>query len=382
MHKIYAGEAFPETMIKSIFLAGPSPRNPQHPNWRVEALQILEQRGYDGHVFIPLPRDGVFPEDYDAQISWEQGAMARSDMVVFWVPRDLEMLPGFTTNVEFGQRCTNRNVVLGYPVGAPKTRFLKYLAEKNFVETETRLDSTLELAINELGSGALRVGGECQVPLYVWTTKHFADWWGSQKAAGNRLDGFELELAFGVGPKKGFLLFWAAHVDIYVAAEDRNKSNEIVVSRPDISHTVGYWPSDNVFDSKVVLIREFRSTACTKDGFIREVPGGSGYKTATPMEDAVNEFAEETGLTVSPDRLRLIGARQLCGTATAHQAHVFAVELTSEEIATLEQGGTFGNAAETELTYVEVMTFQQLLDNPITDWSNLGMICAAMKQVI
>jgi hypothetical protein len=112
---VYAGETFPSNITKTLFLAGPSPRNDSHENWREDALQILGSKGYDGHVFVPLPRDGVFPKDYNSQANWEQTAMNRSDVILFWVPRDLENLPAFTTNVEFGQKVKNRNVVYGHP---------------------------------------------------------------------------------------------------------------------------------------------------------------------------------------------------------------------------------------------------------------------------
>lgn len=89
-------------------------------------------------------------------------------------------------------------------------------------------------------------------------------------------------MTFGVGPRKGFLFYWAAHVDIYVAAESRNKSNEIVIGRPDIKHTVGFRRAVDLLDTTVVLVQEFRSTASTQDGFIREVPGGLGFQAKDP----------------------------------------------------------------------------------------------------
>ncbi|MFH1098462.1 MAG: nucleoside 2-deoxyribosyltransferase domain-containing protein [Candidatus Uhrbacteria bacterium] len=207
MRTVYAGETFPTTITKILYLAGPSPRDKSHPNWREETLRRLEQEGYDGHVFVPLPRDGQFPDDYQAQATWEQSAMDRSDVVLFWVPRNLVTLPAFTTNVEFGQKCRNRNVVLGYPKGAPKCRFLGYLAERNFIDHTETLEQTIKLALDKIGVGAERHGGECEVPLYLWRTPHFQSWLQAQKSAGNRLDGCSVELTLGVGPKKAFLFY-------------------------------------------------------------------------------------------------------------------------------------------------------------------------------
>lgn len=382
MNVVYAREQFPDSFSKSLFLAGPSPRDESHPNWRIEALQVLETAGYDGVVFIPLPRDGKFSKDYDAQVNWEQSAMDRSDVVLFWIPRDLVTLPAFTTNVEFGQRCRNRNVVLGYPPKSPKNQFLGCLGDMNFLDRADTLRDSIGLVLKKIGDGAFRKGGECEVPLYVWRTPHFSNWLQAQKLAGNRLDGFKMELAFGVGPRKSFLFYWAAHVNIYVASEDRNKSNEIVVSRPDIKHTVAFVPAKNWRDTQVLLVREFRSTASIGDCFIREVPGGSGFKPVNPEIAAAQEFTEETGIPMDASRLRMLSARQLAGTTTSHKAYVFRVILTEDEMRhalNMQAKRTAqGNLEETERTYVEIYTVGQLIDQPITDWSNLGMVFAAI----
>lgn len=173
MRLIYAQEPFPDFFQKSLFLAGPSPRDIEHHNWRQDALRILKDAGYNGVIFIPLPRDGVFPNDYDAQASWEQEAMRRSDVVVFWIPRNLETLPAFTTNVEFDMRVESRNIVLGFPKDAPKMRYLEWLAQRNFVHVENELSTTITVALEMIGDGAHRVGGEthrCPCIYGVWNT--------------------------------------------------------------------------------------------------------------------------------------------------------------------------------------------------------------------
>ena len=134
-----------------------------------------------------------------------------------------------------------------------------------------------------------------------------------------------------------------------------------------------------------MLIREFRSPATTDDGFIREVPGGSSWKPGeNPFVTAAHELAEETGFSVEASRLRFVGARQVAGTLSAHKAHVFACEVTDEELESLRQqkGVAHGVVEDTERTYVEVHRLGDLIDSRsnAVDWSMLGMILTVLNQ--
>jgi len=94
---------------KSIFLAGPTyrisdttPWTP--PSWRKEAMERLQKLGFDGDVFVPEWRDNIKPADwtYSRQVNWEDDNMIKANVILFWIPRKMEDLPGLTTNVEFG----------------------------------------------------------------------------------------------------------------------------------------------------------------------------------------------------------------------------------------------------------------------------------------
>lgn len=126
MKVIYAHEP----LEKSIFLAGPTPRSSEVPSWRPQALSILEQLGYDGTVFIPEVRDGDWEVEYDKQIHWEWEALNQCTVAAFWIPRNLESMPGFTTNVEYGLMIHSSKAVLGRPYNAPKMRYLDALAQR------------------------------------------------------------------------------------------------------------------------------------------------------------------------------------------------------------------------------------------------------------
>jgi 8-oxo-dGTP pyrophosphatase MutT (NUDIX family) len=117
---------------------------------------------------------------------------------------------------------------------------------------------------------------------------------------------------FRVGPRLRSVFYWAAHVQVHVAAENRVKANEVVISRPDLSVLALYRPGATADDSTVVLVREFRSAASGPDGFVHELPGGSGPDTgadADPAADAAREATEETGLSIAASRIRAHGSR-------------------------------------------------------------------------
>ena len=180
MNVVYAKQPFPSRTKGSIFLAGPTPRDPSVPSWRPEALRLLQESGWDGDVYVPEP-DGDTPwdADYEGQVEWEETALHCSDIILFWIPRDLTPLangslamPGLTTNIEFGVWAESGKVVLGYPEGAPSMRYPRHYADKHQMLVGSTLDETLDLATClhfKFAQGPVspeREGGECSVPLH------------------------------------------------------------------------------------------------------------------------------------------------------------------------------------------------------------------------
>lgn len=399
MQVVYVPDQPPRSYSKSIFLAGPSPRpgQPESLNWRPEALATLERLGFDGVVFVPLPENGDWRHGYDSQIGWELQNLDRADQIVFWVPRSAA-LPALTTNIEYGRFFDSGRAVLGYPEDAPNMRYLALTGKDESVPVAHTLEETLQEAIKRIGNGATRTAGERDVPLNIWRLPHFQGWYRSQTGAGNRLDGAKVLWTFRVGPGKSYTFGFILHVNVFIQAEKRNKINEFVFARPDIATVVGYRrpfrgiAAPRLQDTEIAIIREFRSPARTSDGFIREIPGGSSWKPGDdPFVTMTHELEEETGLgplsgfTIAPSRLRKVGARQLCGTLSVHQAHVFACELTDREMGFLKQeqanNTAHGVEADTERTYVEVHRLGDLLkaDSDLLDWSMLGQILTALS---
>ncbi len=382
MHVVYAHEEPPTTYSKSIFLAGPTPRNQAVKSWRPRALKLLAKHGYDGVVFVPEDRPDengatTFHGDYDGQVDWEDRYLNMADCILFWVPRDIDTMPAFTTNDEWGFWKNSGKTVFGAPRTAPKCRYQIIYADKLNVPFATSLAATVQNAIGFIGYGAARRDGERYVPLYVWQTPAFQQWYKAQRGVGNELSGAQVLWTFHVGPRREHLFLWAMQVDVYVASEDRHKTNEFVIARPDISTIVAYRKGRSIDMAEIALVREFRSPASNPTAFVWETPGGSTFKPGfSPEALAAEEFYEETGIHLSPERFVFHEARQLASTLSAHQAHLFSVELTADEIEAFksDHGNAHGVEDDTERTYVEVLTLGEIRKGTFVDWSVLGMI--------
>lgn len=384
MQVVYVGQEFPARITKSIMLVGPTPRAAHVPSWRPEAIRILEMLGYDGVVFVPEGEHNIWNSTYEKQVETEERMLNTADCIVCWVPRELSTMPALTTNDEYGTWKYSGKVVFGAPEGAAKVRYQQYYANKLSIPSHTTLEATLASAVERLGAGALREGGERNVPLYIWQTPSFQQWYKNLRQAGNRLDGARVEWTFRVGKNRSFVFFWVLHVDVYIACEDRHKTNEVVIARPDIAAVVAYRPADTLLDTDVVLIKEFRSPVSNSKGFVYEIPGGSSFKPGgNPRQLAADECGEETGLTIDAARMRQHDSRQLVATLSAHHAHLFSVELTEQEVGELRamDGVAHGVEEDTERTYVEVKKLSEIMQaDSGVDWSMLGMILSVVSQ--
>ncbi|OGZ97698.1 MAG: hypothetical protein A3I44_02295 [Candidatus Sungbacteria bacterium RIFCSPLOWO2_02_FULL_51_17] len=392
---IYAGESFPTEMRKAIFLAGPTPRRDKHGiltarSWRIpDAITILEELGYDGHVFLPEDRPGSATAsdfDYHDNYAWETGALHRSDVIVFWVPRALKTMPAFTTNVEFGEWFKSGKVIYGAPkdptvpdqdLPLPKNKYLEMKADEYRVPRFRSLRETLATAVSTVGAGALRKDAECEVPLPIWSSRPFRAWYENLKARGNTLKGVQIHWHRSSYTGR-VVMGWVMDAKVWVASEKRIKTADTIISRLDIS-AVMLWKKDgrDILSSPVVLVKEFRSSARTPDGFIHELPSGATIKEGvSPQEGAREETHEETGIDFELSRFRDHGSRQLAGTFSAHHAHLFSVALTDREYERYlsQQGVMHGNPSESERCYIEIVPIRRIIDEKLVDWTTMGMI--------
>lgn len=126
----------------SIFLAGPTPRDSLTPSWRPEALEYLQKSRdalalgniglKDLTILVPERSDWASKFSHSDQIEWELNALSKCTAIVFWVPRQLDVMPAFTTNVEFGYWMAKEpsKVFYGRPDNSPKNDYLDYIYTK------------------------------------------------------------------------------------------------------------------------------------------------------------------------------------------------------------------------------------------------------------
>lgn len=145
----------------SVFLAGPTPRTPEVPSWRPAAIDALAAQWTGPEsliVFTPESRGGIRSQHYDDQVDWETEARARASAILFWIPRDLRTMPGFTTNVEFGLDVGTGRAALGCPPDCPnpeRNRYLIYVARRHGVPVCEILPDTVAAAL-DIATGRAR----------------------------------------------------------------------------------------------------------------------------------------------------------------------------------------------------------------------------------
>jgi 8-oxo-dGTP pyrophosphatase MutT (NUDIX family) len=378
MHIIYAFQPFPRTFHTSLYLAGPTPRDPTIPSWRPHALYLLHALAYDGVVFLPESPHGQQRGDYDKQMMWELEAMRRADVVLFWIPAERNTFPAYTTRVEFGCQMHSGKVTLGIPRDAYKTCYIEKLAQYHHLRLHQTLPETVTAALAKVGEGAARSGAECLVPLEIWRAPHFQAWYAAQTAAGHTLvDVPNIEWVFRVGADCAFPLFIALHVVIRVHGEDRIKANEAVILRPNIVTVCAYCPGDTRADDRFLLVKEYRTSVMNAQGFVFEFPGGSSWQPgADPIAVAMDEFEQETGMRLARERLRILERRQIAATMVANEALLVAVRLEPAEMEALvaRQGVIYGNTSEMERTTLQVLTRQQIMEGRLVDYTTLGQL--------
>ncbi len=142
MKVIYAGEKLHKAKF-SVFLAGPTPREITVKSWRPEFIDSLRLKGFEGSVFAPENRVLGSPYDFDTQIPWEVEGLTNANLVIFWIPRKLDTMPAFTTNIEFGEFMHSGKVAVGFPPDSVNNRYIGKRCEMHDIPLFKTTDSLI-----------------------------------------------------------------------------------------------------------------------------------------------------------------------------------------------------------------------------------------------
>ena len=137
MNIVYSNQPLPDDFKKTIFLAGPTSRENGITKWRKDSIEVFKKLKYEGVVFIPEIRNGIFNNKYEEQIKWETEMLKQSDCILFWIDRKYS--DGFTTNVEWGMYCKSGKAVIGFPKDSEKNRYIEMQC-KNYLNLEVKYD--------------------------------------------------------------------------------------------------------------------------------------------------------------------------------------------------------------------------------------------------
>jgi nucleoside 2-deoxyribosyltransferase len=129
MNIIYSNQIY-NKQSKSIFLAGPSPRNEQIVSWRKEAIKYFEKYHFEGTLFVPEKEFNSIQEEGNVNnMSWDQKALGDADLILFWIPREIPNLLGLTTNVEFGYFLNKKPIIYGRPDISVRNEYIDWIYE-------------------------------------------------------------------------------------------------------------------------------------------------------------------------------------------------------------------------------------------------------------
>lgn len=207
------------------------------------------------------------------------------------------------------------------------------------------------------------------LPENVRTSNHFQKYVQQMNKADRILTFIDMKWLFEVGPMK-YPLYFALHVHVYDPSprEQRYKTNEVVVIRPDLMHVCAYYYDPDTDNYSFVLVQELRSTKPT--GPVTETPGGSSFNpNKDPMTTALSELRRETGFVVDDSeahRVVHITTKQSSPTLTPMEVHVFALSLNQNEFEQIKKNAVsktpFGKIQDTERTYVTILTYDEVCD--------------------
>lgn len=380
---------------KSIYLAGPdvqetdkskSKDNDDNASWKSEAIKILKEEKFtDSVIFMPHNRKASDNSaNTEKSINWEKKWLNAADAVIFWFP-DNDANHDDISDAELNEYFNTWKIFVGSPAEPTendKNMYLKMTIEESGGKWYTDLRTLIKDALAFIGEGSTRRGAERKVPINIWNDRTFQKWKDGIENNNLNCEITDYTINHAIVDSVTKELFcWIIKPSIHIGKEKRDKNNEVVIGRLAGSIICVYTKDTKLDDTRFVLVKEFRSAVKNKDGYVLELPSGALHEGESIIESSLSELQEETGVVLQDKDFKKVGDRQFAPTLIANTSFVYKIGITSSEMDAIEKevkDKTFGIQEETEITYVCIKTWKQILSEKQVDWSTLGILTQAM----
>lgn len=379
---VHAGEPLPTKWNASVLLAAPSS---EPVSWHGEVLERLRQTwdspGHEGRlaVLIPQPRDGG-PLSAD-HAGWAEQALAWADEIIAEESTEAGTPPRLTSAVSADPRDTSgRLTVFRTGVSPADDQDVLSWARQHAVPVAASGVEAVQMAVQRIGRGRQRTGGERAVPLLVAVSDAYFHWSSRLIEARASLAWARVEWLHRDENSEIRTPWWVLRAQIRHA--DHQITEELVVAHASCISVVAYHPRSPWTDTEVVLV-----PADTHHPGRRASPYSSAKQAlrlptiAVPLRrggDVLDRgwaaLAEELGLVADRSRLRAFGHRDDSSLLAASRSLV-GLELTQEEIRALREHD------ETALPGGPVVCkVADLLAGRVSvcDWATVGLITRAV----
>ena len=149
---IYANQRIPVSASKSIFLVGST----YYPNrnidsWRTTALNYLKNKDFKGYVFIPEIENSYETDlTYNNHLEWEEHALKKADIIIFWLPNKLENLDIEYLKLGYLLAKFPEKLILVNMDNSRDNHYLKYYCDNLNIPQCSSLEETLNLVMEKL----------------------------------------------------------------------------------------------------------------------------------------------------------------------------------------------------------------------------------------
>ncbi|MGW2858318.1 hypothetical protein [Streptomyces sp. NPDC001205] len=375
---VHAGEPFPTEWNACVLLADADAKS----LWRQTALDALREAwtGF-GRLVVFVPRQGDGSPMTTEHDEWVTRAVSCADEIIVRCPSGAAgpLQQGLLADSPTAAVC-GRLVVMA-PDGEPDPLLSRWL-ERHAAPVADGAAEAAAIAIERIGRGRDRKGGERDVPLLAARTTGYFWWSSALRDAGRALVSAEIEWVHNDEDTGHRALWWSMRARIRHA--DYHVTSELLLCHPMMTSVVAYRRREKWTDCELVLVPCGNSLSSSP---VREAPKGLALRLPTILTDfsgggdqrerGRRTLHELLGLDdIDTDRLRTLGGRNDSSLVAANR-NVTVLELTEDELASLSSrnNGATGSAAGTPLVIYRVA---DLLAEPVCDWATVGAITRAV----